>query len=101
LRDDRDLTDAIAAVFFGGTITGAPKPRTMEIIDELEATRRGPYTGSIGIFGFDGRATLNILIRTLVRYRRPLNYLTASVRASFTTPSPSGSTRRPWTRAGR
>ncbi|SFS00735.1 aminodeoxychorismate synthase, subunit I [Halomicrobium zhouii] len=69
LRDDRDLTDAIAAVFPGGTITGAPKPRTMEIIDELEATRRGPYTGSIGIFGFDGRATLNILIRTLVRYR--------------------------------
>jgi len=69
LRDDRDLTDAVAAVFPGGTITGAPKPRTMEIIDELEATRRGPYTGSIGIFGFDGRATLNILIRTLVRYR--------------------------------
>jgi anthranilate synthase component 1 len=70
LREDRDLTDAIAAVFPGGTITGAPKPRTMEIIDELEATRRGPYTGSIGIFGFDGRATLNILIRTLVRYQR-------------------------------
>ncbi len=68
LREDADLTDAIAAVFPGGTITGAPKPRTMEIIDELEATRRGPYTGSIGIFGFDGRATLNIVIRTLVRY---------------------------------
>jgi anthranilate synthase component 1 len=68
LRDGADLTDAIAAVFPGGTITGAPKPRTMEIIDEVEATRRGPYTGSIGIFGFDGRATLNIVIRTLVRY---------------------------------
>jgi len=67
LRPDRDLADAIAAVFPGGTITGAPKPRTMEIIDEVEATRRGPYTGSIGIFGFDGRATLNIVIRTLVR----------------------------------
>jgi anthranilate synthase component 1 len=66
-RQDCDLADAIAAVFPGGTITGAPKPRTMEIIDELEATRRGPYTGSIGIFGFDGRATLNIVIRTLVR----------------------------------
>jgi anthranilate synthase component 1 len=39
----------------------------MEIIDEMEATRRGPYTGSIGVFGFDGRATLNIVIRTLVR----------------------------------
>ncbi len=69
MRPKHDLEDAIAAVFPGGTITGAPKPRTMEIIDELEATRRGPYTGSIGIFGFDDRATLNIIIRTLVRYQ--------------------------------
>jgi anthranilate synthase component 1 len=68
LREGETLADAIAAVFPGGTITGAPKPRTMEIIDEVETTRRGPYTGSIGIFGFDGRATLNIVIRTLVRY---------------------------------
>ncbi|MBX0285882.1 aminodeoxychorismate synthase, component I [Halomicroarcula sp. F28] len=68
LRSRATLADAIAAVFPGGTITGAPKPRTMEIIDEVESTRRGPYTGSIGIFGFDGRATLNIVIRTLVRY---------------------------------
>ncbi len=68
LREDRSLADAIAAVFPGGTITGAPKPRTMEIIDELEPTQRGPYTGSMGIFGFDGRATLNIIIRTLTRH---------------------------------
>ncbi len=68
LRPEATLADAIAAVFPGGTITGAPKPRTMEIIDELEATRRGPYTGSVGIFGFDDRATLNIVIRTLVRH---------------------------------
>ncbi|MEY7851452.1 anthranilate synthase component I family protein [Natrarchaeobius sp. A-rgal3] len=68
LRPDATLADAIAATFPGGTITGAPKPRTMEIIDELEATRRGPYTGGVGIFGFDGRATLNIVIRTLVRH---------------------------------
>ncbi|WP_254862072.1 aminodeoxychorismate synthase, component I [Halovivax gelatinilyticus] len=67
LREDASLGDAIAATFPGGTITGAPKPRTMEIIDELEAVQRGPYTGSIGIFGFDGNATLNIVIRTLVR----------------------------------
>jgi len=67
LREEATLADAVAAVFPGGTITGAPKPRTMEIIDEMEATRRGPYTGSIGVFGFDGRATLNIVIRTLVR----------------------------------
>lgn len=68
LREDATLADAVAAVFPGGTITGAPKPRTMEIIDEVETTRRGPYTGSIGVFGFDGRATLNITIRTLVRH---------------------------------
>ncbi|MDF9745641.1 anthranilate synthase component I family protein [Natrinema salsiterrestre] len=68
LRPEETLADAIAATFPGGTITGAPKPRTMEIIDELERTRRGPYTGSVGIFGFDGRATLNIVIRTLVRH---------------------------------
>jgi anthranilate synthase component 1 len=68
LRSEADLADVIAAVFPGGTITGAPKPRTMELIDEVEDTRRGPYTGSIGIFGFDERATLNMTIRTLVRH---------------------------------
>ncbi|MBX0297722.1 anthranilate synthase component I family protein [Haloarcula nitratireducens] len=68
LRDDASIADAVAAVFPGGTVTGAPKPRTMEIIDEVERTRRGPYTGSIGVFGFDGRATLNMTIRTLVRH---------------------------------
>lgn len=67
-RPDVTLADAVAACFPGGTITGAPKPRTMEIIDEVEPTRRGPYTGSMGVFGFDGRATLNIVIRTLVRH---------------------------------
>jgi len=68
LRSDPGLADLVGAVFPGGTITGAPKPRTMEIIDEVEATRRGPYTGSVGIFGFDQRATLSIIIRTLVRH---------------------------------
>ncbi len=67
-RDDCGLADAVAAVFPGGTVTGAPKPRTMEIIDEMETSRRGPYTGAIGVFGFDDRATLNIIIRTLVRH---------------------------------
>ncbi|MES3161666.1 MAG: anthranilate synthase component I family protein [Halorubrum sp.] len=66
-RPDVGLADALAACFPGGTITGAPKPRTMEIIDELEATRRGPYTGSMFAAGFDGRLTANIVIRTLVR----------------------------------
>jgi anthranilate synthase component 1 len=68
LREDRTLADAIAAVFPGGTITGAPKPRTMALIDDVEATRRGPYTGSMAAVGFDGDATLNIVIRTLVRH---------------------------------
>lgn len=67
-REGCSIADAVGAVFPGGTITGAPKPKTMEIIDDAERTRRGPYTGSIGLFGFDGRATLNILIRTLVRH---------------------------------
>jgi len=66
-RPDVGVADAVAACFPGGTITGAPKPRTMEIIDELEETHRGPYTGSMLAAGFDGRATLNIVIRTLVR----------------------------------
>jgi anthranilate synthase component 1 len=66
-RGDASVADAIAAVFPGGTVTGAPKPRTMEVIDELESTRRGPYTGAIGVIGFDQRATLNMTIRTLVR----------------------------------
>ena len=68
LRETCSLADAIAAMFPGGTVTGAPKPKTLAIIDELEATRRGPYTGSMAALGFDGRATLNIIIRTLVRH---------------------------------
>lgn len=67
-RSDTSIADAINAVLPGGTITGAPKPRTMEIIDEVESARRGPYTGSIAALGFDGHATLNIVIRTLVRH---------------------------------
>ncbi|MFC7070885.1 anthranilate synthase component I family protein [Halobaculum lipolyticum] len=66
-RPDRSLADTLAAVFPGGTITGAPKPKTMEIIDRLEGTRRGPYTGSMVAAGFDGRLVANIVIRTLVR----------------------------------
>jgi para-aminobenzoate synthetase component 1 len=61
----KDAFDVIKAVFPGGTITGAPKIRTMEIIEELEPTRRGLYTGSIGWIDFDGDMELNIVIRTL------------------------------------
>lgn len=56
--------DVIRAMFPGGTITGAPKIRTMEIIEELEPVRRGLYTGSIGWIGYTGDLELNIVIRT-------------------------------------
>ncbi len=58
--------EVIPAMFPGGSVTGAPKIRAMEIIDELEPVRRGPYTGSSGWWGPDGGAHWNILIRTLV-----------------------------------
>ncbi|WP_370876080.1 anthranilate synthase component I family protein [Evansella vedderi] len=61
-----DNIDVIAATFPGGTITGAPKVRTMEIIEELEPVRRGVYTGSLGWIGFSGNMELNITIRTMV-----------------------------------
>jgi anthranilate/para-aminobenzoate synthase component I len=63
---NKNCFDAIRAVFPGGTITGVPKVRCMEIIDELEPVARGPYTGSIGYISFTGRVDLNIIIRTFV-----------------------------------
>jgi para-aminobenzoate synthetase component 1 len=66
LAPDKDTFDCIAAVFPGGTITGAPKIRTMEIIEELEPVRRGAYTGAIGWIDYNGNMELNITIRTLV-----------------------------------
>ncbi|WP_315906318.1 anthranilate synthase component I [Priestia koreensis] len=66
VQDNKDFVDVIDAVFPGGTITGAPKIRTMEIIEELEPVRRGLYTGSIGWIGFNGDMELNIVIRTML-----------------------------------
>ncbi len=66
LRANRDRFDLLRAAFPGGSITGAPKVRAMEIIDELEPTRRGIYTGSVGYLGFDGNMDLNIAIRSFV-----------------------------------
>ncbi len=65
LRPDVDVVDCLRASFPGGSITGAPKIRSMEIIDELEPHRRHIYTGAIGYIGFDGNADLNIAIRTI------------------------------------
>jgi anthranilate synthase component 1 len=61
-----DAYDVIRACFPAGTVSGAPKIRAMEIIDELEPTRRGPYAGAVGYFGFSGNMDTCITIRTLV-----------------------------------
>jgi aminodeoxychorismate synthase component I len=66
LARGKDCFDAVRAAFPGGTITGVPKVRCMEIIDELEPVKRGPYTGSIGYIGFSGNMDLNIVIRSFV-----------------------------------
>lgn len=66
LREEYDFVDLIKAMFPGGSITGAPKIRAMQIIDEVENSRRNLYTGSLGYISFDGNCDLNIIIRTLV-----------------------------------
>ena len=66
LRNDITFCDILKAMFPGGSITGAPKIRSMEIIDEAEPTARGVYTGSIGYIGMDGSVSLNIAIRTII-----------------------------------
>jgi anthranilate synthase component I len=64
LREDMGALDALAAAFPAGTVSGAPKVRAMEIIDELEPTRRGPYAGATGYYGVDGRLDTCITLRT-------------------------------------
>ena len=66
LRDDCDCVDLLKACFPGGSITGAPKLRAMQIIEELEPHRRGVYCGSIGYIGSDGAMDINLAIRTLI-----------------------------------
>ena len=66
LREDRDALDVFRAVFPAGTVSGAPKVRAMEIIDELEPVRRGVYAGAIGYFSLLGDVDLCIAIRTIV-----------------------------------
>jgi anthranilate synthase component 1 len=66
MRRDKDAFDALRATFPAGTVTGAPKVRAMEIIEELEPTRRGIYAGALGSFSYTGDADLAIIIRTLI-----------------------------------
>jgi para-aminobenzoate synthetase component 1 len=74
LREGADQLDALQACFPGGSITGAPKKRAMEIIAELENVPRGLYTGAMGYLGFNGESQFNIAIRTLVREGQTLSY---------------------------
>jgi len=66
LAEGRRATDALRAAFPAGTLSGAPKVRAMEIIDELEPTKRGPYGGAVGWLGFDGDLDTCITIRTIL-----------------------------------
>ena len=66
MKKNLQIMDLIQAAFPGGSITGAPKIRAMEIIDELEHDRRGLYTGTMGYLSLDGNCDLNIVIRTAV-----------------------------------
>lgn len=74
LRPETDAIEALAACFPGGSITGAPKKRAMEIIRNLESAPRGIYCGAIGWLGFNGESSFNIAIRTLVREGGRLTY---------------------------
>ena len=66
LHEGKDMIDLLSATFPGGSITGAPKIRAMEIIDELEPTERSVYTGGIGYLGLDGNHDINVAIRTMI-----------------------------------
>ncbi|MCW8830014.1 MAG: aminodeoxychorismate synthase component I, partial [Gammaproteobacteria bacterium] len=74
IRDQLSPVDVIKAVFPGGTITGCPKVRCMEILSEMEQEQRGAYTGSVGYINRDGSLDLNILIRTMVRAGNKISF---------------------------
>ena len=74
LTEDQDAFDALRASFPAGTLSGAPKVRAMQIIDDLEHDRRGIYGGAVGYFGADGNADFGIAIRTMVGVGDEFNF---------------------------
>ena len=74
LAESQNALSLLKACFPGGSITGAPKIRAMQVIEELEKTRRGPYCGAMGYIGFNGNMDTNIIIRTVI-YKKDKVYL--------------------------
>ena len=95
LRGGLDQFDALRAAFPHGTATGAPKVRTMEIIESLEPTRRGPYAGGVGYFSFSGAMDLALTLRTAPCPKTILSMCRHQA-ASSPTPFPTTSTAKRW-----
>ena len=83
----RDAFDLVGAAFPGGSVTGAPKKRTLEILEAVEGRPRGVYTGSVGYFSYGGAAALNIAIRTLVAEKGGINFGSGGAVTSRSNPS--------------
>ena len=83
LAQGKTAIDLLRACFPGGSITGAPKLRAMQIIEELEATKRGLYSGAIGYFSPVGDFDFNVVIRSIL-YNKNNNYLSFSVGSALT-----------------
>jgi anthranilate/para-aminobenzoate synthase component I len=99
LRPDVTFAQLLRATFPGGSVTGAPKIRAMQIIDELEPVRRGPYCGAIGYLGGDGAVEFNVAIRTMIFNDGFVHVPSAA--ASWPTPNPRRSTRKRSSRPAR
>jgi len=86
LRPDRDCLDCVAAAFPGGSMTGAPKVRTLSIIDRLEERSRGPYSGALGYLGYGDRMDLSIVIRAIVMDRTSVSVASGGAIVAMSNP---------------